>query len=37
MYDAFIEVEFLESLKINSETVTVSIGLPVSNSPFIAS
>ena len=34
---SFIEVAFLESLKISSETVTVSIGLPVSNNPFIAS
>jgi len=30
-------IYFLESLKISSETVTVSIGLPVSNNPFIAS
>ena len=37
MYEAFIDLEFFESLNINSETVTVSIGFPVSNKPFIAS
>ena len=37
MYDALIDLESFESLNINSETVTVSIGFPVSNKPFMAS
>ena len=37
IYDAFIDLEFFESLNINSETVTVSMGFPVSNKPFMAS